>query len=100
MICLGDMPRITTEEYNHLITKFSDRLNTNPKAILLPFYKGQKGNPVIFSSVYRYDILKHREMEGCKVIVQSNSSHLIRVDMDSDNVLLDVDTPESYQTLL
>ena len=100
MICLGDMPRITTEEYNHLITKFSDGFNTDPKAILLPFYQGQKGNPVIFSSVYRDDILKHREMEGCKAIVQANSSHLIKVEMEKDHVLVDVDTPGDYEGLL
>ena len=99
MICLGDMPRITTSEYDQLINAFSSSYLEDSKAILLPFYEGQKGNPVLFSAVYREDILKHQDMEGCRGIVQSNKTHLTKVPMNTDHVLVDVDTPGDYEGL-
>lgn len=99
MICLGDMPRITTAEYDQLINAFASSYAEDSKAILLPFHQGQKGNPVIFSCSYRNQILTHQEMEGCRGIVQSNQHHLIKVPMNTDYVLVDVDTPGDYEGL-
>ncbi len=99
MICLGDMPRITSEEYDDLLDRFSAKYHENPRSILLPFHQGQKGNPVIFSSFYREAILTHPDMEGCRGIVQSNSAHLTKVEMQNDHVLVDVDTNLDYQNL-
>ncbi|MEQ8715837.1 MAG: nucleotidyltransferase family protein [Cyclobacteriaceae bacterium] len=99
MICLGDMPRIITMEYDKLLDRFSEKHRENPKSILLPFYQGQKGNPVIFSSFYREAILTHTDMEGCRGIVQANSAHLTKVEMQNDHVLVDVDTPGDYERL-
>ena len=99
MVCLGDMPRITTAEYDQLISSFNVSYADDSKAIFLPFYQGQKGNPVIFSAAYREDILAHQDMEGCRGIVHSNLSHLTKVAMETDHVLVDVDTPEDYERL-
>lgn len=99
MICLGDMPRITTEEYDQLMSDFSNANEKDEKAIVLPFYKKQIGNPVILSSHYRTKILSHQEMEGCRGIVQANLSHLVKVEMSNDHVLVDVDTPRDYEEL-
>jgi molybdenum cofactor cytidylyltransferase len=99
MICLGDMPRITTAEYDQMIDAFGSSHITDSKAILLPFYQGQKGNPVLFASSYRQDIMTHQDMEGCRGIVQSNKSDLIKVPMTADHVLVDVDTPDDYNEL-
>lgn len=99
LICLGDMPRITSEEYDQLIKAFASSYAEDSKAILLPFHQGQKGNPVIFSSSYRNAILTHQDMEGCRGIVQSNKTHLTKVPMTTDHVLVDVDTPRDYEGL-
>ncbi len=99
MICLGDMPRITSQEYDELLVRFSAKYHENPKSILLPFYQGKKGNPVIFSSFYREAILTHTDIEGCRGIVQANSAHLTKVEMQNDHVLVDVDTPGDYEEL-
>ena len=42
-ICLGDMPMVNQEVYNLLIR------SRNNKEIIVPTYKGQQGNPVLFS---------------------------------------------------
>lgn len=95
MICLGDQPRIQTDTYDQLIEAFSE----NPDSIILPFHEGQKGNPVIFPSSFREEVLNHQEPEGCKEIVQKNADLIVKVEVNDTGVLLDVDTREDYENL-
>lgn len=99
MICLADQPLMTKEDYNEIIERFELLVKHDGKSIVVPMYEGKKGNPVIFSSAYRDAILAHQDMEGCKDIVQSHKQHVYRVDMGTDHVLRDVDTPEDYKGL-
>ena len=96
MICLADMPKIDFPVYNGLTSAFRKYYVDDQKSILVPVYNNRKGNPVIFSGDYRNDILNHQEMEGCRGIVQENSSHLHNVKMNSAEVLFDIDTKEQY----
>ncbi len=97
MICLSDMPMITSAAYKLLIACFSERLQTDEYAIVAPRFEGLKGNPVIFSAAHRDSILTHPEPDGCRRIIQSNAAHLYWVDMPDEGVLRDLDTPEDYQ---
>jgi len=99
MICLSDMVLITSEEYTLLRQTFETHCSRDERCILQPVYRGEKGNPVIFSSFYRDAILQHGEKEGCKEIVRSHSDHLYTVDMPADHVLRDLDYPDEYRAL-
>ena len=96
MICLGDMPFITSQEYRKLCTSFEEQRRTNEACISIAEYKNQKGNPVIFSSFYKKQILDHPNMDGCKEIVQDNKENVFVVEMASGNILKDIDTLEDY----
>jgi len=100
MICLADQPLITTEEYNQIIEAFEMAYQTNPKCIVVPFFEGKKGNPVIFSNYYREAILSHQAPEGCKGIIQANQKHIVKIDMPTNHILTDIDTPKDYEQLL
>ena len=97
MICLGDMPLINTEDYRFLMDSFT---NQNEYSIQVPFYRGQKGNPVIFGQKHFQEILNHNEMNGCSGVVQRNSSSVCRIEVSSDRFIQDIDTPNDYQRLL
>jgi len=96
MICLGDQPLIETGTYETILNQFSGSAQENSAVIVLPFFDGRKGNPVIFSAAYRKAILAHQEPEGCKGIVQANKAHAIRVDVADAGILTDIDTPADY----
>lgn len=100
MICLADQPLMQRKEYDDIIDRFELLVRHDPKSIVVPFFDGKKGNPVIFSSVYRAAILAHREMEGCKEIVKTNKEHVYHIAMETDHILRDVDTPEDFEKLL
>jgi molybdenum cofactor cytidylyltransferase len=99
MICLSDMPLITTEEYTYLANQFADFYRKDKRAIVQPTYQGQRGNPTIFSKTYKDDILNLNHLDGCKPIVQAHQNHLYFVEMPTPSVLRDADTPEAYQML-
>ncbi len=100
MICLADQPLISTEDYNQIIDVFENSHTINNKCIIVPFFEGKKGNPVVFSAHYREAILNHKNPEGCREIIQANKEHVIKIDMPNDHILRDVDTPEDYERLI
>ncbi len=67
--------------------------------IVVPVFQGQRGNPVLFSSEFRNDILEHEKESGCKEVIMNNSEFVKEIEMDDDSMLLDVDTLEDYQRL-
>lgn len=105
MICLGDQVLMETKDYNQLLNQWANLSQKeisqeDNKSILVPTYQKQRGNPVIFSAHYKDAILKHKEPNGCKAIVQANIKHLQTREMDNAHILVDVDTPEAYQQLI
>ena len=96
MICLGDMPFITNEEYLHIKTSFENHTQSNEACICVATYNNKKGNPVIFSSFYKNEILKQSNPEGCKGIILSNKQNVYYVEMNNANILRDIDTRDDY----
>ena len=97
MICLGDMVAIEPGEYKKIQGAFLEKYSTDPECIGVPSFGNKRGNPVIFSDHYREEILSHGDPEGCRGIVQSHSSHLFKIEMETNHILIDIDTPGDYE---
>ena len=99
LICLADMPFIKTSEISKLIHAYVQNRIKEERLIVVPVFKGQRGNPVLFSSEFRNDILEHKKESGCKGVIMNNSESVNEIEMYDDNMLLDVDTLDDYQRL-
>jgi molybdenum cofactor cytidylyltransferase len=99
MICLGDQPLIETKSYNEIITRFSKIYVDDPKCICVPFFNSKRGNPVIFSSHYRAQILNHKHPEGCKEIITDNPDNVYKLDLNDEGIVTDIDTEMDYKNL-
>lgn len=99
MICLSDLPLIEPDELNHLIYAFETAVKAK-KNIAISVFEGQQGNPVIFSSIYKNEILEHKGQKGCKGIIKQNPEQVLEVEMTTDHVLRDMDTLEDYEKLI
>ena len=95
MICLADMPFAETSDLNLLIQAFNDYRSTESSLIIVPVFQGKRGNPVLFSEVFREKILTHKG-EGCREILRQFPHYVKEVSMENDNLLRDIDTPEDY----
>jgi len=99
MICLGDQPKISTSTYAQIIEAHHSKGLVEKQLITVPFYNGDKGNPVIFSSSYRNEILTHKEPEGCRKIIKNNSGFVQKIEVNDPGILIDVDTMDDYENL-
>ncbi len=94
MICLGDMPYITADNYNMLIENFQ------AEKIIVPAVNGKIGNPIIFSNSYFEGLLKLSGDKGAKKLIKEYPDHIIEVDVGSTAIFNDIDTPDAYSKAL
>ena len=99
LICLADMPLINTSDINQLIHAYVQNRIKEKRLIVVPVFQGQRGNPVLFSSEFRNDILEHKKGSGCRGVIMNYPEYVKGIEMDNDNMLLDVDTLEDYQSV-
>ena len=93
------MPFINTPEINKLIHAYVQNRIKEKRLIVVPVFQGHRGNPVLFSSEFRNDILEHKKESGCKGVIINNSESVKEIEMDDDNMLLDVGYLDDYQRL-
>jgi len=96
IICHGDMPLLNYNDYNILINKY---LDINDKVILLPIKNKKRGNPVLFSSHFKEEILALESSNGCKPIVAKNSFFVSEVVVNNSNYFTDIDTADDYDSI-
>lgn len=99
MICLSDMPLIQMLDYHQLACFFLDKIQSETRVIVQPVFEGKPGNPVIFSKMYKPDILALDFPEGCKPIVQAKRPFVQQVNINTDAVLRDADTEDDFEHL-
>ncbi|MCS6949145.1 MAG: nucleotidyltransferase family protein [Armatimonadota bacterium] len=96
LIVLGDQPLIPTWVHDTLIDAFTYR----PDRIIVPTYEGKRGHPVLFSARFREEILNLPTDRGLNTLLHTHPEAVHEVPVDTDTILLQVNTPEEYQQIL
>jgi molybdenum cofactor cytidylyltransferase len=99
MIYLADQPLLEPKEVDLLITAFAQARKAS-KNIVVPVYRGQRGNPVILDVLYKEAILDVVGETGCRRVIKRNPDRVLVVEMETDHVIRDVDTIEEYEELV
>ena len=69
--------------------------------ITVPTYGGKGGHPVILDGALRDDLSRiTEETQGVRAVVQRHQAFTQRVEVDTPEVLWDLNTPEQYQAAL
>jgi molybdenum cofactor cytidylyltransferase len=92
MIALADMPFIEQSTINCMINTYMEK----GKGIIVPVYNGRRGHPVIFSTAYRNELLIIKGDEGGRRIIEAHPEDVFELEVGSDTVTRDIDTPEDY----
>jgi molybdenum cofactor cytidylyltransferase len=98
MICLADQPLLEPADVNRLVCAFAEATEKG-KSIIVPFFKGQRGNPVILDSSYKESILEVVGDVGCRRVIKRNPDRVLAVEMETDHVVRDIDTLQDYEAL-
>lgn len=95
LVGLGDQPLITSEIIDALITVF---LEEHP-GIALCSYRKQQGHPVIFARKFRQALCELKGDMGGRTIISQHGAEVKYVDIGSEAILVDIDTPDDYRKL-
>ena len=92
-ICLGDMPMVNHDIYNQLI-KCKDN-----KEIIVPTYKGQQGNPVLFDKSMKEKVLDIRGDIGAKKILELNKDKILNLEINDQSITKGFNTQGDFSSL-
>ena len=95
-VTLGDMPEITARHLNLLAAAFAPKEN---RAIVTPVRHGKRGNPVLWGAQFFTEMQSATGDTGAKHLIGLYGDQVVEVDLSSDAVLNDIDTPEALAAL-
>ena len=88
LIALADMPWVLPAT----ITALADRLK-NGVSIVAPMYKGRRGHPVGFSSLWQEQLRGLSGDRGARDLIANHPDELELLNTEDDGVLKDIDYP-------
>ncbi len=96
LFLVGDQPFVQPEIINELIVHH----DTQPEAILVAAYGGRRGNPVLFPSSLRSELLSLTGDTGGRAIMARMPNRIVEVPFEDNHAGIDIDTPESYRSIV
>jgi molybdenum cofactor cytidylyltransferase len=96
MVALGDQPLITPRVYNQVI----EAALGGDKGIILPVYKGERGNPIVISTRYCPEMLKQTGDVGGRELLKAHPEDVLEVLVDCEGVVVNINTEEEYEKRL
>jgi molybdenum cofactor cytidylyltransferase len=94
VVCLGDMPLISSDLIDRLIDGFApDRGNL----IAVPVSDGRRGNPVLWSKRFFNDLMALEGDVGARHLIAKHNEAVAEVVVEGDGAFLDIDTPQALE---
>jgi molybdenum cofactor cytidylyltransferase len=93
MFLLGDQPLIDSKIIDHLLEVFWSA----DQEICVPTYRGQRGNPVIFSQKTYPELEKLAGDKGARDLIQALSDKVLFVELEKPLLFFDIDTEEDLK---
>jgi molybdenum cofactor cytidylyltransferase len=91
VVLLGDMPGIMPEHLDRLIEAF---VAAKCAAIVAPTQGRERGNPVVWPAAFFPALLQLEGDTGARRLLIEHARQVALVDLGTDAVLADIDTPE------
>ncbi|MEE9574718.1 MAG: molybdopterin-binding/glycosyltransferase family 2 protein [Gammaproteobacteria bacterium] len=92
IICLGDMPMVTSTDIKQLINEFNP---DEGREICVPTYQGKRGNPILWSRRFINEMLQLEGDVGAKHLLFKYDDIVHEVPIQDSGILLDFDTQET-----
>jgi molybdenum cofactor cytidylyltransferase len=96
LVLLGDMPRIAAADLDRMIAAFAD---AGGAAIVVPVHAGRRGNPVLWPRACFAEMLQLEGDAGAGRLLAVHADKVRSIEVGSDAIFTDVDTPEALQSL-
>ena len=91
---LADQPGVTAE----IIAKLAERYQETRASIVVPTQRGQRGNPVLFARSLFAELMAVKGDQGGRRLIAEYVDELEEVEVQTEAIFMDIDTPDDYQT--
>ncbi|MGB8314100.1 MAG: nucleotidyltransferase family protein, partial [Aestuariivirga sp.] len=96
LVCLGDMPLVDAQTIDRLVAAFNI---AEHRTICVPTFEGKRGNPVLWGRQHFVALEDIEGDQGGRLLLDALSDEVVEVDVRSQGVLVDVDTPQVLQEI-
>lgn len=97
MVLPGDVALITPTPINMVIEEYKKYRSP----IVVASYKGRSGHPILFDKSLFKDIMEiNEETMGLKAVVNRHRQLIRKVEVGSDEVLIDIDSEEDFKKIV
>ena len=96
VVCLGDMPLVTSQHVDKLVAAFD---TVEGREICVPVFEGKRGNPVLFARRFFEEMKAVRGDVGARHLIGEYEEYVCEVAMDDRAVLVDVDSPQALREI-
>ncbi len=93
LVVLGDQPRIQPKIIAQVMMAYAEGAGD----IVAPSYHMRRGHPILIDRRYWGEILDLPESGSPRDVIDRHKDRIAYVNVDTDSVLRDVDTPEDYR---
>jgi molybdenum cofactor cytidylyltransferase len=94
LIVLGDQPRIQRDMVQRIVAAYA------PHALIIPSFQNRRAHPILVDRSLWADVLALPSTATLRDFVRSRADRIRYVEVDSDSVLHDMDTPGDYENLI
>ncbi len=92
IIVLGDQPFLSPSTIDDVVNGY--RAGGSP--IVVPVFKGERGNPVLFARILFPEIMRIAGDVGARSVLLAHPRQVLEIQVDDSGVLTDIDTPADY----
>lgn len=95
VVILSDQPFVRPSTILNIARAYREaRDNGANPAMIIPTYRGARGNPVLISSKLIPEILKLSGDVGARILIERHKNNVLYVDTNDPGVVIDIDTIE------
>ena len=95
LVVLADQPFIRPETFVRIV----DEYRSSNAQIVIPQYKGVRGNPVLLDRSVFAEVVALEGDIGCRAIFGSHLEGIVKAEVDDEGILLDIDNKDDYERL-
>jgi molybdenum cofactor cytidylyltransferase len=95
LVVLADQPFVRLQTFGQIVEGY----RRSEAQIVIPTYKGSRGNPVLLDRSVFPEIMVLEGDIGCRAIFGRHLKETIRVEVDDVGILLDIDSRSDYERL-
>ena len=93
LIALCDQPRLQRATVEQLVGEFQQ----GGHKILIPSFRGRQGHPLLLAARYAKELLLMEPSLTLKHFLANHPDDIVRLPVDDEGVLIDIDEPADYQ---